>query len=66
MNKVNKLPARLSIGLLAIFVFIYEYNVYQWAQDEQGAIIRVDVLLSYPVMTGICIWVFFLLKKLIK
>jgi len=32
---------------------IWEYRVYVWAQDEIGALIRVDLLMIYPALLAL-------------
>lgn len=59
MNKNRK--KRYLIILIAIWVLygIYEFIVWRWSQNEIGAVIRVDLLIIYPLLLLLSIFLIF-------
>ncbi len=63
-----KLVKPLLIGL-AMFVILtasYEYYIYNWSKNQIGALIRVDIIIVYPIILMICGIVFWISKRLLK
>lgn len=53
----------ISLTSFLLMAGTYEYLVYLWSQNEQGAIIRVDIFMIYPVIIGLSALIYYLLGK---
>lgn len=62
----NKFATVISLMSLFILVFFYEWFVKAWSVNEIGAVIRVDIIIVYPIILSITFATFFLLKKIRK
>jgi hypothetical protein len=52
-----------SILIFVILVAFYEYFVHLWSLNEIGAIIRVDILIVYPIIIGVSGLTYYILVK---
>ena len=50
MKNITKI--QIATLVLIVAYFIWEFSVWQWAKTatEQGAIIRVDLIIIYPIL----------------
>lgn len=70
--KNKKAPFFLSflISLLVFLLMSVSYELYvlydYWKSNDQGALIRVDIFIVYPIFLIISLIVFYLFKKYLK
>ena len=48
-----------------VLVLIYEYNVCVWTLSEQTAVIRADIVIIYPIIIGIAVFIYYSLVKIL-
>ncbi len=60
---MKRIPLISAIIVFLIGVIAYEYYVYQWSKDETTAIIRVDVIIIYPLLILFSGLIYYLVKK---
>ncbi len=63
---INKYKFLFSFLLFFLISLIYEISVFNWSKDVFGPIIRVDIMIVYPIISIISVLFFFVLKKLSK
>ncbi len=63
-----KQKTRVILAILTLLILAggYEYYVYLWSLKEETAVIRVDVIMVYPIIFGLSAGVYYLLGRFKK
>ena len=64
MKKSTKII--VSILVFILLVIGYEYAVYLWSLKQTTPVIRVDIVMIYPIIIGLSFLTYYLLGKIKK
>ena len=56
----------IPVIIFILFVLIYEYFVGQWEQTEDTPVIRVDVIVIYPLLLALSFFIRFIVNSFIR